>query len=98
VRNAEFWLSQLVGRFVQAQQLGVPEDALKSARGKHGDAHANWEWWTAANGASFHNPELWKVSLANSVTASQEGLKILDDAIKAKQAASAGTTAQAPPK
>jgi formate-dependent nitrite reductase cytochrome c552 subunit len=98
VRNAEFWLSQLVGRFVQAQQLGVPEDALKPAREKHGDAHANWEWWTAANGASFHNPELWKASLANSVAASQEGLKILDDAIKARQAASGATTAQAPPK
>jgi len=98
VRNAEFWLSQLVGRFVQAQQLAVPEEALKSARAKHGDAHANWEWWTAANGASFHNPELWKISLANSVAASQEGLKILDDAIKAKQPVQASTSAPAPPK
>lgn len=58
---------------------------LKAARAKHGDAHANWEWWTAANGASFHNLDLAKASLAKSVTASQEGIKILDDAIKAKQ-------------
>ena len=64
----------------------MPEDALKAARAKHGDAHANWEWWTAVNGASFHNLELAKASLANSVTASQAGIKILDDAIKAKQA------------
>ena len=60
VRNAEFWLSQLINRFGQAQLVGVAEDALKAARAKHGDAHANWEWWTAANGASFHNPELRK--------------------------------------
>jgi formate-dependent nitrite reductase cytochrome c552 subunit len=86
VRNAEFWLTQLIGKFSQAQLVGVSEDALKAARLKHGDAHANWEWWTAVNGASFHNLELAKTSLANSVTASQAGLKILDDAIKAKQA------------
>jgi formate-dependent nitrite reductase cytochrome c552 subunit len=85
VRNAEFWLTQLIGKFSQAQLVGVSEDALKAARLKHGDAHANWEWWTAVNGASFHNLELAKASLANSVTASQAGLKILDDAIKAKQ-------------
>ncbi len=73
VRNAEFWLSQLIGKFGQAQLVGVGEDALKAARAKHGDAHANWEWWTAANGASFHNPELAHESLAKSVSASQEG-------------------------
>jgi formate-dependent nitrite reductase cytochrome c552 subunit len=94
VRNAEFWLSQLIGKFSQAQLAGVPEEALKAARLKHGDAHVNWEWWTAVNGASFHNLELAKTSLANSVTASQAGLKILDDAIKARQAP--GTAAVVP--
>jgi len=89
VRNAEFWLAQLINRFGQAQLVGVSEDALKAARAKHGDAHANWEWWTAANGASFHNLDLAKSSLANSVAASQEGIKILDDAIKARQTAAA---------
>jgi formate-dependent nitrite reductase cytochrome c552 subunit len=93
VRNAEFWLAQLIGKFGQAQLVGVSEDALKAARGKHGDAHANWEWWTAANGASFHNLDQAKESLAKSVAASQDGIKILDDAIKAKQ----GTTASAAP-
>ena len=86
VRNAEFWLSTMINRFVQAQHLGISEDTLKAVRGKHGEAHANWEWWTAANGASFHNPELWKTSLAKSVTASQDGIKLLDDAIKLKVA------------
>ena len=97
VRNAEFWLAQLVGKFGQAQLVGVPEDALKAARLKHGEAHANWEWWTAVNGASFHNLDLAKDSLAKSVAASQDGIKILDDAIKAKQSAGApGSTAAAP--
>jgi formate-dependent nitrite reductase cytochrome c552 subunit len=95
VRHAEFWLAQFIGKFTQAQLIGVSEDALKAARVKHGDAHANWEWWTAANGASFHNLDLAKSSLANSVTASQEGIKILDDAIKAKQAVSAAATGSA---
>jgi hypothetical protein len=97
VRNAEFWLTQLIGKFGQAQLIGVPEDALKAARAKHGDAHANWEWWTAANGASFHNLDQAKESLAKSVTTSQEGIKILDDAIKVKQAAGAPTAATAAP-
>ena len=86
VRHAEFWLAQLIGKFGPAQLTGVSDDALKAARAKHGEAHANWEWWTAANGASFHNLDLARDSLAKSVAASQEGIKILDDAIKAKQA------------
>jgi nitrite reductase (cytochrome c-552) len=96
VRNAEFWLTQLIGKFSQAQLIGVSEDALKAARTKHGDAHANWEWWTAVNGASFHNLDLAKTSLANSVTASQAGIKILDDAMKAKQAPAAPAPATPP--
>ncbi|HEY5310759.1 MAG TPA: hypothetical protein VIK97_19765, partial [Casimicrobiaceae bacterium] len=89
------WLTQLIGKFSKAQLVGVSEDALNAARAKHGDAHANWEWWTAVNGASFHNLDLAKSSLANSVTASQAGLKILDDAIKAKQAVNAPVAASA---
>ncbi len=85
VRHAEFWLAQLINKFGPAQLVGVSAETLNAARAKHGEAHANWEWWTAANGASFHNLDLAKASLAKSVTASQEGIKILDDAIKAKQ-------------
>ena len=93
VRHAEFWLAQLIGKFGPAQIVGVSDDALKAARAKHGEAHANWEWWTAANGASFHNLDLARDSLAKSVAASQEGIKILDDAIKAKQAPPAAAPA-----
>ena len=96
VRNAEFWLAQLIAKFGQAQLVGVSEDALKAARVKHGDAHANWEWWTAVNGASFHNLDLAKESLAKSVAASQDGVKILDDAIKAKQTPTAATPTPVP--
>ncbi len=84
VRHAEFWLTQLINKFGPAQLAGISDDALKAARAKHGEAHANWEWWTAANGASFHNLNQAKDSLAKSVSASQAGIKILDDAIKAK--------------
>ncbi len=84
VRHAEFWLMQLINKFEPAQLAGVAPDVLNAARAKHGEAHANWEWWTAANGASFHNLNMAKDSLAKSVTASQAGIKILDDAIKAK--------------
>ncbi|MFO1325130.1 MAG: ammonia-forming cytochrome c nitrite reductase subunit c552 [Burkholderiales bacterium] len=96
VRHAEFWLAQLINKFAPATLVGVPEDALKAARAKHGEAHANWEWWTAANGASFHNLDLAKASLAKSVAASQEGIKILDDAIKARQAPAPAPAAAAP--
>jgi formate-dependent nitrite reductase cytochrome c552 subunit len=99
VRHAEFWLTQLINKFGPAQMAGVSDDALKAARAKHGDAHANWEWWTAVNGASFHNLDLAKESLAKSVAASQEGIKILDDGIKARQSAAAApvpTPAAAP--
>ncbi len=87
MRHAEFWLDLLVNKFMEAQALGVSDDVIKAARAKHGEAHINWEWWTAANAAGFHNPEQAHLSLANSVTYSQEGIKILDDAMKTKRAA-----------
>jgi hypothetical protein len=90
--------SDLIGKFGQAQLVGVSDDVLKAARAKHGDAHANWEWWTAANGASFHNLDLAKESLAKSVAASQDGIKILDDAIKARPTAAVAPAAAPAPK
>ncbi|MCD8340232.1 MAG: hypothetical protein LUC43_08575, partial [Burkholderiales bacterium] len=52
-----------------------------------------WEWWTAANGAWFHNMPQAKASLAKSVAASQEATKILRDAVAAKVAACNGCSA-----
>ena len=56
-RKAEFWLVQLVDKFGEANTAGVGEVVLKDARRKHDEAHAHWEWWTAANGAAFHNTD-----------------------------------------
>lgn len=86
MRKAEYWLVQLVDRFSEANGLGLDEAVLKDARRKHDEAHAHWEWWTAANGAAFHNTDQAKESLNRSMVLAQEGLKILDDAIKAKRA------------
>jgi formate-dependent nitrite reductase cytochrome c552 subunit len=86
-RKAEFWLTRLVDKFEESKNLGVDEAVLNQAREKHAAAHINWEWWTAANGAGFHNPEQATASLNKSMTFSQEGIKILDDAMAAKRKA-----------
>ena len=56
----------------------------------------NWEWWTASNGSHFHNPDQATESLNKSMTISQEGIKLLDDAMAAKRKASTTTAAAAP--
>ena len=63
----------------------VDDVALKAARDKHYEAHAHWEWWTSANGAAFHNPDQAKESLNRSMVLAQEGIKILESAIKARR-------------
>jgi hypothetical protein len=88
----------LVDKFGEANAVGVDETVLKDARRKHDEAHAHWEWWTAANGAAFHNTDQAKDSLNRSMVLAQEGIKILDDAIKGKRSASAKTTLVAPPR
>jgi nitrite reductase (cytochrome c-552) len=57
-------------------------------------AHMHWEWWTASNGHAFHNPDAATESLAKSVVNSQEGIKLLDDAMAGLRKKS---TAAAPP-
>ena len=85
-RKAEFWLTRLVDKFEEANTVKLDDAVLKSARDKHFEAHVHWEWWTSANGAAFHNPDQAKESLNKSVVLSQEGIKILDDALKAARA------------
>ena len=87
MRKAEFWLTGLVDKFQEANAVGIEEAALKAARDKHYEAHVYWEWWTATNGGAFHNPDAAKESLNRSMTVSQEGIKILDDAIKVRRSA-----------
>jgi formate-dependent nitrite reductase cytochrome c552 subunit len=84
-RKAEFWLSQLINKFVEAKAVGVDEAVLNQARDKHWNAHILWEWWTAENSDGFHNIDQAKESLNTSMIRSMEGIAILDDAIKAKR-------------
>ena len=95
VRKAEFWLTRMIDKFEEAKNLGVDEPVLKQVRDKHYEAHINWEWWTATNGAYFHNHDEAVESLNKSMAISQEGIKILDDAMTARRAAS--RTASAAP-
>jgi formate-dependent nitrite reductase cytochrome c552 subunit len=63
----------------------VDEATLDKVRAKHYEAHVHWEWWTASNGSHFHNPDQATESLNKSMTISQEGIKMLDDAMAAKR-------------
>jgi len=85
-RKAEFWLTRMIDKFEEAKGVGVDDGVLNQVRAKHDDAHINWEWWTAANGAHFHNPQQAEASLNKSMAISQEGIKLLDDAMAARRA------------
>ncbi len=85
MRKAEFWLAQLIDTYTLAKDVGVGEDVLKEVRPFHDKAHILWEWWTAENSDGFHNPEQARESLAQSIDASQEGIKILEKAIEARK-------------
>jgi nitrite reductase (cytochrome c-552) len=85
MRKAEYWLGQLIETYTRAKDLGLGEEVLKEARPFHDKAHILWEWWTAENSDGFHNPEQARESLAQSINASQEGIKILEKAIGEKR-------------
>jgi formate-dependent nitrite reductase cytochrome c552 subunit len=86
VRKAEFWLARFIDKFEEAQNLGVDAAVLTEGRKKHDEAHIHWEWWTAANGAHFHNPDQASESLNKSMTIAQDGIKLLDEAMGKKRA------------
>jgi formate-dependent nitrite reductase cytochrome c552 subunit len=85
MRKAEYWLGQLIDTYTRAKDLGVGEELLKEARPFHDRAHILWEWWTAENSDGFHNPQVARESLAQSINASQEGIKLLEKAIEEKK-------------
>ncbi len=86
LREAESRMTDMFNAFDLANAMGVDEAALKKARELHSVAHTNWEYWTAVNGAWFHNPEMAQASLAKSAAAAQEATKVLRDAMAAKRA------------
>lgn len=85
LREAESRMTEMFNAFDLALALGVSDEVLNQAREQHSIAHTNWEWWTAVNGAYFHNPEAAVLSLAKSAAAAQKATKILRDGIAAKK-------------
>ncbi|MBI5015185.1 MAG: ammonia-forming cytochrome c nitrite reductase subunit c552 [Deltaproteobacteria bacterium] len=81
MRKAEFWLSALIDKIVEAKKAGVADDIVKQAQDQHLRAHILWEWWTAENSDGYHNPEMARESLTRSVDESQKGIKLVDDAL-----------------
>jgi nitrite reductase (cytochrome c-552) len=85
LRKAEFWLTRFVDKFEEAKNLGVDEATLNAAREKHYESHVHWEFWTASNGAYFHNPQSSNDSINKGMVISQEGIKLLEDAMAKKR-------------
>ncbi len=82
MRKAEFWLSSLIDKIVEAKKLGVPMSIIKEAQEQHEKAHILWEWWTAENSDGFHNPEQARESLTRSIEESKKGIEILTKTIE----------------
>ncbi len=96
LRKAEFWLTRFIDKFEEAKGAGVDEATLDAAREKHYDSHIHWEFWTASNGAYFHNPQLAETSINKGMAISQDGIKLLDDALAKKRAGVKSAAAPAP--
>ncbi|MDO5530883.1 ammonia-forming cytochrome c nitrite reductase subunit c552 [Sutterella sp.] len=87
VREAESRMDQMFDAFELAIASGVDQKVLDEARKLHASAHVNWEYWTAANGAYFHNPDQASRSLAKSAKAASDATALLRKAIAEKAAA-----------
>ena len=87
MRKAEFHLSVLIDKIVEAKKAGLGDDVIKQAQDQHLRAHILWEYWTAENSDGFHNPEMARESLTKSVDESQKGIKLINDALVAKTSA-----------
>jgi formate-dependent nitrite reductase cytochrome c552 subunit len=99
LRKAEFWLTRFVDKFEEAKNAGVEEAVLAAGREKHYEAHVHWEFWTASNGAYFHNPDQATESINKGMVVAQEGIKLLDEAMAKKrgEAKTAAASASAVP-
>ena len=85
LRKAEYWLTRFVDKFEEAKNLGVDDAVLGAGREKHYEAHVHWEFWTASNGAYFHNPQAADASINKGMAIAQEGIKLLDEAMAKKR-------------
>lgn len=96
MRKAEFWLTRLIDKYEAAQNMGVEPAVLAEARTKHSEAHIHWEWWSAANGGHFHNPQQFEASINKGMTISQAGIKLLDEAMAKRRAQGLASATPAP--
>ena len=87
VREAEARMNDMFNAFELAIATGVDEKTLDEARKLHAVAHINWEYWTAANGAYFHNHDMAVKSLAKSAKAASDAAALLRKAMAAKKVA-----------
>jgi nitrite reductase (cytochrome c-552) len=87
MRKAEFWLSSLVDYIVKAREADLSPAIIKEAQDQHLRAHILWEYWTAENSDGFHNPEMARESLTQSVDESQKGIAFLKKALAEKSMA-----------
>lgn len=87
VRETESRMNDMFDAFELAIAAGVDEKTLDEARKLHSSAHVNWEYWTAVNGAWFHNPDMAVRSLAKASKAAQDATALLKKATAAKHAA-----------
>ena len=84
IRKAEFWLTSLIDKIVEAKKAGVEEKVIREAQEQHQKAHVLWEWWTAENSDGFHNPQQAREALTRSVEESRKGIELLTKAIQAR--------------
>jgi nitrite reductase (cytochrome c-552) len=82
MRKAEYWLGQMIDTYTRAKDAGVKDEVLQQIWPLHDRAHIFWEWWTAENSDGFHNPDAARESLAQSINASQDAIKLLEKAIE----------------
>jgi len=94
MRKAEFRLSVLIDRIVEAKKAGVDPEIIKQAQDQHLKAHILWEYWTAENSDGFHNPQMARESLTKSVDEALKGIEILTNAMAPKPAAAAAVPAK----
>lgn len=87
VREVESRMNDMFNAFELALAQGVDEKTLNEARKLHSTAHINWEYWTAVNGAWFHNPDQAVRSLAKAAKAAQDATDLLRKAMSTKTAA-----------
>jgi formate-dependent nitrite reductase cytochrome c552 subunit len=81
MRKAEFWISTLIDKIIEAKNAKVEGGAIQEAQTQHLKAHILWEFWTAENSDGFHNPDLARESLTLSMDEAQKGIALLNKAM-----------------